>query len=124
PERRGLVLIDPAYERREELNAVLEMLPALMRRWPNGVHAVWYPLLRKPEARAFVRQLRALEMPRMFQVELQIAPPGSFGLAGSGLVIANLPYGLDAQLKTLMPWLHRRLAAEGVGSWQARWLAR
>lgn len=123
PERRGLVLIDPAYERRDEFDRVLAMLPALIARWPNGVYAVWYPLLRKPEARAFVRQLRALEMPRPFQVELQVAPAGSFGLFGSGLVIANLPYGLDAQLKTLMPWLHRRLAPEGVGSWQARPLA-
>ncbi|HEX6995964.1 MAG TPA: 23S rRNA (adenine(2030)-N(6))-methyltransferase RlmJ [Gammaproteobacteria bacterium] len=123
PERRGLVLIDPAYERREEFDRVLAMLPALLERWPNGVYAVWYPLLRKPEARAFVRQLRALEMPRPFQVELQVAPAGSFGLLGSGLVIANLPYGLDAQLKTVMPWLHRRLAPEGAGSWQARPLA-
>lgn len=120
PERRGLVLIDPAYERREEFNRVLETLPVLQRRWPNGVYAVWYPVLRKPEARAYARQLRALEMPRLFQVELQIAPAGSFGLFGSGLVIANLPYGLDAQLKTIVPWLHRRLAPQGVGSWQAR----
>jgi len=123
PERRGLVLIDPAYERREEFDGVLRMLPVLLDRWPNGVYAVWYPLLGKPEARAFVRQLRALEIPRAFQVELQVAPAASFGLYGSGLVIANLPYGLDAQLKTLMPWLHRHLAPEGVGSWQARHLA-
>jgi|SRR5690606_36264399 len=122
-ERRGLVLIDPAYERREELDAVLEMLPVLLRRWPNGVYAVWYPLLHKPEVRAYVRRLRELEMPRRFQVELQVARPGSVGLLGSGLVIANLPYGLDAPLKTIVPWLHRRLAPDGVGSWQAAWLA-
>src|SRR5690606_4704543 len=109
PERRGLVLIDPAYEKREEFNQVLDLLPALLERWANGVYAGWYPLLRRPEARAYVRQLRALDMPRMFQVELQVAAAGSFGLCGSGLVIANLPYGVDAQLKTLLPWLHQRL---------------
>lgn len=123
PERRGIVLIDPAYEQREDFNRVLDLLPVLLRRWANGVYAVWYPLLRRPEARAYVRQLRALDMPRMFQVELQVAPAGSFGLYGSGLVIANLPYGVDAQLKTLLPWLHQRLAPQGVGAWQARWLA-
>jgi 23S rRNA (adenine2030-N6)-methyltransferase len=122
PERRGLVLIDPAYERREEFDAVLEMLPALHRRWPTGIYAVWYPLLRKPEAQAFVRRLCAIDLPRLFRVELEVEPRDGFGLYGSGLVIANLPYGLDAPLKTIVPWLHRRLASRGAGGWQAEWL--
>src|SRR5690606_3018233 len=108
---------------REEFDRVLEMLPALHRRWPGGVYAVWYPVLRKPEAHAFVRQLRAIALPRLFQVEVQVGPAGSIGLFGSGVVIANLPYGLDAQLKTVVPWLHRRMAPANVGSWQAKWLA-
>ena len=122
PERRGIVLIDPAYEHRDEFEQVLAMLPGLHRRWSNGVYAVWYPLLRKPDARAYVRELRELKMPRLFQVEVPIAPADSFGLYGSGLVIANLPYGLEAQLKTIVPWLHRRLAHEKAGGWQAKWL--
>lgn len=122
PERRGLVLIDPSYETQNDFTRVLDVVPALHRRWANGVIAVWYPLLRSPEARAFVRRLGALELPRLFQVELEVEPAGSFGLRGSGLVIANLPYGVDAELETLAPWLHRRLAVDGAGGFRAAWL--
>lgn len=122
-ERRGVVLIDPAYEDRDEPKRVLALLDALERRWPTGVAAVWYPLLRKPEMAAFVRRLRELPRPRLFQVEIDVAPPGGLGLLGSGLVIANLPYGLDAQLKTIVPWLHARLAPEKAGGWRAEWLS-
>ncbi len=123
PERRGLVLVDPAYERSDEHAAVLRMLAALHRRWPHGIYAVWYPLLRKPEARSYARELGRIKLPRLFQVELQVAPADHFGLLGSGLVIANLPYGLDALLASVLPWLHDCLAAGGAGQWQARWLA-
>ena len=122
PERRGLVLIDPAYERGDEHTAVLGMLTTLHKRWPGGIYAVWYPLLRKPAARAYIRQLSQLALPRLYQVELQVAPADHLGLIGSGLVIANLPYGLDQLLEGLLPWLHERLAADGAGRWQARWL--
>jgi 23S rRNA (adenine2030-N6)-methyltransferase len=122
PERRGMALIDPSYEGRGEFDKVLDLLPRAQAKWPNGALAVWYPLLRKAEAGAFVRRLRALELPRLFQVEIRVAPSGGLGLLGSGLVISNLPYGLDAPLKTLMPWLHHRLATEGGGSSEARWL--
>jgi 23S rRNA (adenine2030-N6)-methyltransferase len=122
PERRGIALIDPSYETRDEFKRVLDLLPAAQTKWPNGVLALWYPLLRKDEAAALTRRLRTLELPRLFQVEVRVAPSGSFGLLGSGLVISNLPYGLDAPLKTLMPWLHHRLATQGGGSSEARWL--
>src|SRR5690606_41015708 len=42
-ERRGLGLIDPASERREALDAVREVLPALPRPWPDGVAAARSP---------------------------------------------------------------------------------
>lgn len=123
PEHRGIVLIDPSYDARNDFKRVLEAVPAAHRRWQNGVLAVWYPLLRSPEATSFVRQLRALALPRLYQVEIKVASAGSFGLLGSGLLIANLPYGLDAQLATLVPWLHHLLADEGAGGWQAGWLS-
>src|SRR5690606_823890 len=122
PERRGLVLIDPSYETDEDFARVLDVVPALHRRWTNGVIAVWYPLLRRPQAAAFARRLCALDLPRFYRVELEVEPAGGFGLLGSGLAIANLPYGVDAELETLLPWLHRRLAVDGAGGFRARWL--
>ncbi|MBN1239208.1 MAG: 23S rRNA (adenine(2030)-N(6))-methyltransferase RlmJ, partial [Gammaproteobacteria bacterium] len=53
PERRGLVLIDPAYETEREFASVLRVLEDAVRRWPGGVYAVWYPLLEKRGAARF-----------------------------------------------------------------------
>jgi len=123
-ERRGIALIDPSYETRDDFARVIETVTAAQRRWSNGIYAVWYPLIRKPEAAAFVRRLRGLALPRAYQVEIELASPGAPGLRGSGLVVANLPFGVDARLEALLPWLHRCLAQDGAGRWRAEWLRR
>jgi 23S rRNA (adenine2030-N6)-methyltransferase len=121
PERRGIVLIDPSYETADEFGQVLAAMQRAHRRWPSGVYVVWFPLLAKAAGAKFIERLEALPLPRLFQVELEVAP-GATGLRGSGLVIANLPFAVDAQLRTLLPWLHRHLAPHGAGGWRARWL--
>ena len=122
PERRGVVLIDPAYESEREFGAVLALLADALERWPGGVYAVWYPLVPKPGAARFVARLEALSAPKLFQTELTVAPPGAPGLRGSGVIVVNLPFGLDAPLRTAVGWLHSRLAAPGIGAWKAHWL--
>ena len=42
-ERRGLVLIDPPFEERDEFDRLLAGLVKAHRRWPTGVYALWYP---------------------------------------------------------------------------------
>src|SRR5262249_21394926 len=47
--RRGLVVIDPAYELKSEYEQMGELLPRLVRAWPGGIFALWFPRL--PEGR-------------------------------------------------------------------------
>lgn len=122
PERRGIVLIDPSYELGTDFTHVLSALATGHRRWSNGVFAIWYPLVDKPGVDRFLRQLENLPMPKVFDARLEVAAVGTPGLRGSGLVIVNLPFGVDEQLGRVLPWLHRHLAPEGAGRWQARWL--
>ncbi len=46
PARRGLVFIDPPYEKddREAYRRVAERLNAGLKKWPTGMFAAWYPL--------------------------------------------------------------------------------
>jgi 23S rRNA (adenine2030-N6)-methyltransferase len=122
PERRGLVLVDPSYESEREFGQVLGLLEGAQRRWPNGVYAIWYPLIDKRGAARFVTRLESLPLPRLFQFELEVAPPASSGLRGSGVIVVNLPFGLDAPLERAVAWLHARLAPSRVGAWRARLL--
>lgn len=122
PERRGLVLIDPAYETRREPAAVLNTLTAAHVRWPGGTFLVWYPLLRDPQTARLPAKLAASGIRRIFATRLQVEADGYMGLRGSGLLIVNPPYGLDTAVANLLPWLWEQLANDGRGGWTAEWL--
>jgi 23S rRNA (adenine2030-N6)-methyltransferase len=43
-ERRGLVLIDPPYEVKDEFQRLIKGLGEALKRWPTGIYAIWYPI--------------------------------------------------------------------------------
>jgi 23S rRNA A2030 N6-methylase RlmJ len=55
------------------------------------------------------------------RAELEVAP-NSDGLKGSGLVIANLPFQVETDLRKLVPWLGRVLAQSADATHGVRWL--
>ncbi len=57
PERRGLVLIDPSYEERDEAERALRMLAQGTRRFATGVFMLWYPVKGDRSGRADHRGL-------------------------------------------------------------------
>jgi 23S rRNA (adenine2030-N6)-methyltransferase len=89
-ERRGLVLIDPSYEVKSEYTRLPAIVAALLRRWPTGIVAIWYPIL--PDARhaPLLVGLDALPRP-VLQAELT-GPPPERGLIGTGLAVVNPPW--------------------------------
>ena len=46
-EGRGLVLVDPPYEKRDESSRLADGLPRAVRRFPAGRFLAWYPLSRR-----------------------------------------------------------------------------
>jgi 23S rRNA (adenine2030-N6)-methyltransferase len=120
-ERRGVVLIDPSYERRDEYAEVADAVAAAVRRWATGVFMIWYPVIDRPGSTQLIERLVELELPKLYLVELE-PEPASAGLRGSGLAIVNLPFQVDEQLEQLLPWLLRCLAGAGVGTSRAGWL--
>jgi len=115
PERRGLVLIDPPYERKGEAKRAVGMLGQGLRRFSTGCFMLWYPLKADGMAERVCDGVMALAVPGTLRCELRIKE--SFregGLAGSGLVIVNPPWGLDSELGLLLPALGQRL---GLGNW-------
>ena len=89
--RRGLVLIDPSYETKDEYAQVARFVPRLLRRWPEAAVLVWYPVLAPGRHEA----LYALGGARH---EVAFAPTRGGGMAGSGLILANPPWGAEADL--------------------------
>ncbi len=115
PERRGLILIDPSYEVKNEKELVLEALRFGHRRFASGIFLIWYPVKGADYAEKICEACQALEIPATMKVELRVRE--SFdggGLAGSGLIVVNPPFGLEDELKILAPALAERL---GIGTW-------
>src|SRR3984957_9754289 len=98
-ERRGLVLIDPPYESLDELKLMLQAFAEAYRRWPSGIYLMWYPI-RSASQRSMVHpRFEPLRIPKMLFAALAIHPDDAgVGLAGSGLLIVNPPYGARGDL--------------------------
>ena len=123
PERRGVILVDPPYELKTEAEKTVRMLEQGVRRFAQGVYVVWYPMKADQTAETVLTGAREIGLPGTLKVQMRVreAFKGG-GLAGSGLVILNAPWKLDAELRQLVPALAQRL---GIGSWgqaEVSWL--
>ena len=123
PERRGLVLIDPPYEEKDEHRKLVKGLAQALKRWPSGIYCIWYPIKGRAQIDSFWDDLKSLAPPPTLAAELMIRPGDDpFRLNGCGLLILNPPWTLEESLKDMLPYLVRTLAP-GKGSYRLEWLA-
>jgi 23S rRNA (adenine2030-N6)-methyltransferase len=115
PERRGVILIDPPYEAKDEAEKAVRMLAHGLRRFAQGVFLLWYPIKADRTAENIVAAVKAMGIPATLDVSLRVREAfAAGGLAGSGLVILNAPWKIDEELRVLVPALAKRL---GLGTW-------
>jgi len=115
-ERRGVVLVDPAFEEEGELGRLVEGLQEAVRRFAAGTFLLWYPIKDPKAIAAFRREIAGLALPKVLAVELMIrAADDTERLSGVGLIVVNPPYTLEAKLKALLPALVPILA-QGDGA--------
>ena len=115
-ERRGLVLVDPPFEARDEFDRLLAGLENAHRRWPTGIYALWYPVKDLAAVDRFRGGLKQSGIPRLLRAELTVrdrATPDRFN--GTGLVICNPPWRFAETLDTLLSGLSSVLA-DGPGA--------
>lgn len=122
-ERRGVVLIDPPFEEPGEFARLLDGLSAAHRRFATGTVMLWYPAKDVGAVRAFLADAAALALPKLLSVELFVAAPhAEAALAGTGLVILNPPFTLEAKLARLLPFLVATLARGAGAESRLAWL--
>jgi 23S rRNA (adenine2030-N6)-methyltransferase len=122
-ERRGLVLMDPAYERADEIERLTRALQSALRRFAHGVYALWYPITRTVPIARLQAEITASVTRKVLRAELCVRPDDDpLGLNGSGLLIVNPPYRTAEALREIMAWLLPRLAPAGSGRTRVDWL--
>ncbi len=95
--RRGLALIDPSYEVKDEYVTTAETARAILARWPEGVVLVWYPVLPAGRHTDLLDRLQPVAGTLVSEIALQ-APPER-GMQGAGLVVLNPPYGAGSAIQ-------------------------
>ena len=124
-ERRGLVFIDSSFDRGREFDRLTQGLVEAHRRFATGVYALWYPLMEPVAMRAFERAVVQSGIRKVLQLEISVQSAGySEGMRGCGMLVVNPPFGFEAQARSMIEWLHPRLANEGAGGPRALWLAK
>ena len=114
PPRRALVLIDPPYEDKQDYQRVVSALQEGLKRFANGVYAIWYPQLQRNEARQLPLQLKQLPVKSWLHVALSVQGlnEDGFGMHGSGMFILNPPWLLHGVLEKVMPYLLEHLGQD------------
>jgi 23S rRNA (adenine2030-N6)-methyltransferase len=105
-ERRGCVLIDPPFEVTDEFERIVRGLGHALKRWATGTYLVWYPVKHRGPVKAFHDALVASGIRRILVAELLLrADTDPDQLNGSGMIVINPPWKLDAALAGLLPTL-------------------
>jgi 23S rRNA (adenine2030-N6)-methyltransferase len=124
-ERRGLVLVDPPFERDDDFRRLAQGLAAAHRKWPTGLYMLWYPIKDRAEPDALAKRLRRLALPKTLRAELTVRPLSDPSrLNGCGLILVNPPWTLPDEFASLLPALAKILGSAGHGGFRLDWLAR
>ena len=117
PSRRGLVLIDPSYEDKQDYRYLELAIEEALQRFATGCYAVWYPILSRRESIALpdrMKKICAAHQRSWLHTELRVEnAPGERRLQASGMFIINPPWTLEKHLADALPTLTKALGIDG-----------
>src|SRR3982074_378110 len=120
-ERRGLVLIDPPYEHKDEFERLAEGFAEAFAKWPTGIYLLWYPVKSRRATDALAQHVVAAADAgpgggKCLRLEFSVAPQlPDGGPSSAGLLIVNPPWTLASELKAILPELEKPLGQSGAG---------
>lgn len=122
-EKRGLVLIDPPFEKEGEFARLAEALSKAHRRWPGGTYALWYPIKDRRAVEGFRAELIAMALPKTLDIAFFIRKPGAEPrLDGTGMIVVNPPFTLAVEARAMASALKPLLQEDSAAEWSVDWL--
>ena len=120
-ERRGLVLIDPPFEAKDEFERMATGFAEAFVKWPTGVYLLWYPAKSRRATDGLAQ--RAGEIAgttagggKCLRLEFSVArQTAGAALASAGVLVVNPPWTLADELKAILPELEKPLGQGGAG---------
>lgn len=123
-ERRGLVLIDPPYEQKDEFGRLADGFSEAFAKWPTGSYLLWYPVKSRRATDELARHVAGVAgtskpAGKCLRLEFSAAPQlAGEGLTSAGLLIVNPPWKLAEEMKAILPELAKPLGQGGAGRYR------
>lgn len=119
-ERRGLVLIDPPFEEKDEFETLCRQMKEWKKRWASGVYMIWHPIKPHLPAGALYEEAAASGLGRVWRCGFKLHTPADGNkLHETGLVLLNAPYLVPERMDAVM----EQTAPVLGGSYESGWLA-
>jgi 23S rRNA (adenine2030-N6)-methyltransferase len=116
-ERRGLVLVDPPFEEKDEFEKLARQMQQWKKRWATGVFLVWYPIKAHLPVAALHDAARITGLPRTWFAEALVLPRSQTDtLTGCGLIVFNAPFTLPERVEALLPYLQEAMGLHETAS--------
>lgn len=105
---RGLILIDPPFEDKNEFAQVLSGLELALERFSNGTYIIWYPIKDGIEVREFYKKLEQLKFKNILIREFGLTKDRPItGLNKCGIAIINSPWQFEIELNKVIEYLKK-----------------
>ncbi|WP_417824721.1 23S rRNA (adenine(2030)-N(6))-methyltransferase RlmJ [Thalassospira lucentensis] len=122
--RRGLVLMDPSYDVKQDYQRAAHSLQSAWDKWPTGTFMLWYPILEDGFDADLRKSIGAIKSQGgVLCAELAADHGGAKGrMRGAGLLVINPPWQFDQDLDVIGSWLAKTCKLPGPGHHTTRWL--
>lgn len=122
--RRGLVLMDPSYDVKQDYRKAADALRRAWEKWQTGTFMLWYPILEDGFDGELRRSLAAIKPSGgVLCAELASEDGGSKGrMRGTGLLVINPPWQFDQQIDDIGNWLAGTCRLPGPARHSLEWL--
>ncbi|MEN3176305.1 23S rRNA (adenine(2030)-N(6))-methyltransferase RlmJ [Gluconobacter sp. OJA] len=111
--KRGLVLIDPPFEKLDDFTQCAGAISLIRNRFRAGIVAVWYPIKHRTPVRAFYNALKDAGIRDILACEFLLRPAlDPSRLNGCGMLVVNAPFGFEEDAARVLNALKQGLATD------------
>lgn len=106
PSRRGVVLIDPPYEIKNDYEKAVETVIDAYKKFSSGTFIIWYPVVTRAYIETMEEKFESSNVKNLLKVEFRLREDSeAYGMTGTGLFIVNPPWQLKSQLEEILPFM-------------------
>lgn len=109
PYKRGLILIDPAFEQKNEFNSIIAAVKEGLKRFSHGIFAIWFPIKDKHLVNQFYADLALLPIERKLSLSLflqtHLTNATASALGACGMIIINPPWQFEKTAEEILSFL-------------------